>query len=178
MTHVQLSDELFILNIQRVCCTFIIFLPQSIPSGWFSTFIGTLISLSSCLCAPTVPPVGEAINCESVIEMRMYIDAAPVCFLGCQPSAPSLRGVHSNAFVIIIKNRSTFSSTQIYNCCRRAGIWPMTCSSCMKKSVITFSSFAIPSGSWVHFSVNAVYPTVWRIFLQSNDLLITLWYSH
>lgn len=124
------------------------------------------------------PPVGEAINCESVIEMRMYIDAAPVCFLGCHPSAPSLRGVHSNAFVIIIKNRSTFSSTQIYNCCRQAGIWPMTCSSSMKKSVITFSSFAIPSGSWVHFSVNAVYPIVWRIFLRSNDLLITLRYSH
>jgi len=31
------------------------FLPQSLPSGRFSTFIGTFIILSSCLCAPTVP---------------------------------------------------------------------------------------------------------------------------
>lgn len=110
------------------------------------------------------PPVGEANNCESVIEMGTYIDAAPVCFLGWQPSAPSLRGVHSNAFVIIIRS-AFFSSTQIYN-------WTNDLLFLYEKSVITFSSFAIPSGRWLNFSVNTVYLTVPRSFggLMINSL--------
>lgn len=102
------------------------------------------------------PPVGEANNCESVIEMRMHIDATPVCFFGCQPSAPSLRGMHSNAFVIIIR---IFSSTQIIKLLLLSRNNKMTPSSCIKQQafVITFSSFAISSGRWVNFSVNSVY---------------------
>lgn len=45
----------------------------------------------------------------------------------------------------------------------------MTRSSCMKKSVITFSSFAIPSGSCVHCLLSGV-----EKFRRSDDLLITL----
>ncbi len=131
MTHLKLSDKLLNLNLQWACGVHVeFFLPQSLKWPVFHIYwhINYFVKLFMCSHSP---PVGEANNCESVIEMRTYVDAAPVCFLGWQPSVPSLRGVHSNAFVIIIRS-AFFSSTQIYNCSHRRGIWPMTCSSCMK----------------------------------------------
>lgn len=155
------------------------FFLQSFLSGQFATFIGTLIMLSCCLRAPTVLPAGEANHCKGVWAKCEFSLTLPCLFSWF----PSLRCVHSNACVIklcffIHSSYIVVTVRLVYSLCGSLEKnWPMTCSSLMK-SVITFSSFAIPSGSKVYFSVNARLRLLESFGVLRIVSVITLWCSH